>query len=80
MPGDVGGVATFNAGGRTGLGAGATPGGAGGAGEACPPKGCLVTLNFGAPGGSGLTGSPSLGVSLDGREVLVLERTSYFNL
>jgi hypothetical protein len=76
VPGDGGGVAIFADGGGTGPGAGAAPGAAGGAGtgagggggEGCPAKGCLVTLNFGAPGGSGLTGSPSLGVSLrDGR-------------
>ena len=72
--GDGGGVAVLAAGGGTGPGAGATPGAMGGAGvgagagAGCPAKGCLVTLNFGAPGGRGLTGSPSLGVSLrDGR-------------
>jgi hypothetical protein len=74
--GDGGRAAVFAAGGGTGPGAGATPGAAGGAGTGvgagggagCPAKGCLVTLNFGAPGGRGFTGSPSLGVSLrDGR-------------
>jgi hypothetical protein len=53
-----------------GAGADATPGagGVGGNGGFCPAKGVLVTLNLGAPGGSGLTGSPSLGVSFnDGR-------------
>ena len=40
----------------------------GGLGEAGVAKGCLVTLNLGAPGGKGLTGSPSLGINLrDGR-------------
>ena len=40
----------------------------GGLAEAGVAKGCLVTLNLGAPGAKGLTGSPSLGINLrDGR-------------
>lgn len=78
---DEAGAETEGFGARTGLGemggVGKPVGGTGGepgvvsGGEGVgtwSEKGCLVTLNLGAPGGRGLTGSPSLGVSFrDGR-------------
>ncbi len=61
VPGGGAGGETVEFGG-VGVGPGVTAGVAGG-GEAGLAKGCLVTLNLGDPGGRGLTGSPSFGVS-----------------
>ena len=49
--------------GGVGVEPGVIAGMAGRGGEAGLAKGCLVTLNLGDPGGRGLTGSPSFGVS-----------------
>ena len=62
LAGDGGGGA--GEGGEVGAGTGLGTAGAGDVGRAWFANGVLVTLNLGEPGGRGLTGSPSLGVSL----------------